>query len=211
MIWESVVLRPFLQRFLFFLNGYLSWSRCPRYLTPDSGPDLKNFKVGYPVTSWAEHSAVSMVQSTLPISTSGLAFLLYLMLKSCQVGANFLQWPHLMEFNFGIWRLLEHSLKGGFHLYLLEFPFIYQLYSRIEALVSSSFANDLFKRIPASFQHHFKICLLWLLHEKECTFFTYLFCCTEMTWLFIISTTVWVNSWVTSSVASRARSELTNS
>ena len=31
---------------------------------------------------------------------------------------------------------------GGFHLYLLVFPFIYQFYSRIEALVSSSFAND---------------------------------------------------------------------
>ena len=31
---------------------------------------------------------------------------------------------------------------GGFHLYLLVFPFLYQFYSRIEALVSSSFAND---------------------------------------------------------------------
>ena len=31
---------------------------------------------------------------------------------------------------------------GGFHLYLLVFPFIYHFYSRIEALVSSSFAND---------------------------------------------------------------------
>ena len=32
-----------------------------------------------------------------------------------------------------------------------------------------------------------------------------------MTWIFIISTTVWVNGWDTSSVASRARSELTSS
>ena len=32
-----------------------------------------------------------------------------------------------------------------------------------------------------------------------------------MTWMFIISTTVWVNGWDTSSVASRARSELTSS
>ena len=31
---------------------------------------------------------------------------------------------------------------GGFHLYLLVFPFVYQFYSRIEALVSSSFEND---------------------------------------------------------------------
>ena len=36
-------------------------------------------------------------------------------------------------------------------------------------------------------------------------------CCTEMTWMFIISTTIWVNGWDTSSVASRARSELTSS
>ena len=32
-----------------------------------------------------------------------------------------------------------------------------------------------------------------------------------MTWMFVISTTVWVNGWDTSSVASRARSELTSS
>ena len=32
-----------------------------------------------------------------------------------------------------------------------------------------------------------------------------------MTWMFIISTAVWVNGWDTSSVASRARSELTSS
>ena len=31
-----------------------------------------------------------------------------------------------------------------------------------------------------------------------------------MTWMFIISTAVWVNGWDTSSVASRARSELTS-
>ena len=99
----------------------------------------------------------------------------------------------------------------GFHLYLLVFPFVYQFYSIIEALVSSSFANDEFRRISVSFQHHFKIYLLWLLHEKECSFYSYLFCCTEMTWMFIISTTIWVNGWDTSSVASRARSELTSS
>ena len=101
--------------------------------------------------------------------------------------------------------------ERGFHLYLLVFPFVYQFYSIIEALVSSSFANDEFRRISASFQHHFKIYLLWLLHEKESSFYYYLFCCTEMTWMFIISTTIWVNGWDTSSVASRARSELTSS
>ena len=65
------------------------------------------------------------------------------------------------------------------------------------------------------FQHHFNIIskffLLWLLHEKESSFCTYLFCSTEMTWMFIISTAVWVNSWDTRSVASRPRSELTSS
>ena len=56
---------------------------------------------------------------------------------------------------------------GGFHLHLLGFPFIYQFNSRIGV------------------QHHFKICLLWLLNEKECSFYTHLFCCTEMRCLFI--------------------------
>ena len=106
---------------------------------------------------------------------------------------------------------IQQFYLGGFHLYLLVFPFVYQFYSIIEALVSSSFANDEFRRISVSFQHHFKIYLLWLLHEKECSFYSYLFCCTEMTWMFIISTTIWVNGWDTSSVASRARSELTSS
>ena len=49
---------------------------------------------------------------------------------------------------------------GGFHLYLLVFPFVYKFYSIIEALVSSSFANGEFRRISVSFQHHFKIYLL---------------------------------------------------
>ena len=48
----------------------------------------------------------------------------------------------------------------------------------------------------------FKICLLWLLHDKEC-------CCTEMRWMFIISTAIWVTGSDTSSVSSR--SELTSS
>ena len=42
---------------------------------------------------------------------------------------------------------------GGFHLYLLVFPFVCQFYSRIEPLVSSSFANDSSK----GFQHNFNI------------------------------------------------------
>ena len=90
---------------------------------------------------------------------------------------------------------------GGFHLHLLVFPFIYQFHCRIEALVCSSFENDYFRRISALFQHHFEIRLLWLLHEKECSFYTYPCCCTEIRWLFISSSAVWG----TGSVASRSK------
>ena len=68
-----------------------------------------------------------------------------------------------------------------------------------------------FRRISTKFQHHFKICLLWFLHEKECSFYTNLFYCTEMRWLFISSTAIWVTGSDTGSVASRARTELTSS
>ena len=46
--------------------------------------------------------------------------------------------------------------------------------------------------------------MLSLLHEQECRFYTYLFCCTEMRSMFIISTVIWV----TGSGASRARANL---
>ena len=51
------------------------------------------------------------------------------------------------------------------------------------------------------FQHHFKSCLLWFLHEKEYSFYTNLFYCTEMRWLFISSTAIWVTGSDTNSVA----------
>ena len=73
---------------------------------------------------------------------------------------------------------LTHT--GGFHLHFLVFPFVYQFNSRIGVLLQSSFANDQFRRISTTFQHHFKIFLLWFLHKKECSFYTHLFCCTEM-------------------------------
>ena len=75
---------------------------------------------------------------------------------------------------------LSLTTQGGFHLHLLVFPFVYQFNSRIGVIVYSSFANDQFRRISTTFQHHFKICLLWFLHEKECNFYTNLFYCTEM-------------------------------
>ena len=58
-----------------------------------------------------------------------------------------------------------------------------------------------FNNIAASFQNVF----VAVLHEKERSFYTHLFCCTEMRWLFISSTTIWVPSSDTSSAASRAR------
>ena len=53
---------------------------------------------------------------------------------------------------------LSLTTQGGFHLHLLVFPFVYQFNSRIGVLVYLSFANDQFRRISTTFQHHFKIC-----------------------------------------------------
>ena len=61
------------------------------------------------------------------------------------------------------------------------------------------------------FHHHFKICLLWFLQEKGCSVSTYLFCCAEMSGMFISSNAIWVTSSDTGSIASRARTELTRS
>ena len=98
--------------------------------------------------------------------------------------------------------LYSYTQIGGFHLHLLVFPFVYQFNSR----GSSPFIICKCKRISTTFQHHFKICFLWFLHEKECSFYTYFFfCCSEMRWMFIISTAIWFTGWDTSSVASRAR------
>ena len=135
--------------------------------------------------------------------------------------------------NYGHMIIFGQSL-GGFYLHFLVFPFVYQFNSRIEALVCSSLANDKFRRISTSFGHHFKICLLWLLHEKECSFSSYLFCCTKislfvteeilysitavsdqgstkMRCLFISSSAICVTGSDTGSVASRASGELTSS
>ena len=106
---------------------------------------------------------------------------------------------------------LSQGHAGGFHPHLLVFPFVHQFNFRIWVLVQSSFANDKFRRISTSFQHHLKICLMWFLHKKECSFYTHHFPCTEMRWLFISSTAIWVTGSDTRSVASTARSKLTTS
>ena len=67
------------------------------------------------------------------------------------------------------------------------------------------------KRISTTLQHHFKKCFLCFFHEKQCFFYTYLFCCNKMKWLFISSNAIWVTGSDAGSVASRTRSQLTRS
>ena len=81
--------------------------------------------------------------------------------------------------------------NGGFHLHHLVFPFVYQFNSRIWVLVHSRDFNN-------------------ISDEKECSFYTHLFCCTAMRWLFISSTAIWITGSDNSSVASRARIEHVN-
>ena len=57
--------------------------------------------------------------------------------------------------------------EDGFHLHRLVLPFVHQFNFRIEVLVYSSFGNDQLRKISTTFQHHFKIWLLWFLHKKE--------------------------------------------
>ena len=66
----------------------------------------------------------------------------------------------MAELSYRLTSLLSHSQNdlSGFHLQLLLFPFIYPFNSRIRVLVQSSFANEEFRRISTTFQHHFKIC-----------------------------------------------------
>ena len=95
--------------------------------------------------------------------------------------------------------------KGRWWVSSTPFGFIFGL--SVQVLFCSSFANYWFKRISARFQHHFRICLLWFLHKKECTFYNYRFCCTELRWMLINLTAICFTSLDTGLVA--ARSELT--
>ena len=64
------------------------------------------------------------------------------------------------------------------------------------------------------FQHHFSIISKIVCcgcYMKKCSFYTYFFCCTEMTCLFISSSAIWVTGSDTGSVFSRAIGELTRS
>ena len=68
----------------------------------------------------------------------------------------------------GVLKYLSNAYRnktknGGFHLHLSVFPFVYQFNSRTGVLVHSSFANDYLRSISTTFEHHFKICLLWFL------------------------------------------------
>ena len=65
---------------------------------------------------------------------------------------------------------LSQGHTSGFHLHLLVFSFVHQFNSRIWVLFHSLFACEKFRRISTTFQHHFKICLMWFLHKKVCRF-----------------------------------------
>ena len=68
------------------------------------------------------------------------------------------------------------STKVGF-----IYTFWYSL-SSTSSILEQRFQSVVHLQITSSegFHHHFKICLLWFLHKKECSFYTHLFCCTEM-------------------------------
>ena len=89
------------------------------------------------------------------------------------------------------------------------FPFIYLFNYRRSALVHLSFANDQFTRIPTTF--HLQTLLVVVFRYKRMNFYTHLFCCIEMRFMFVSSTAILVTTSDTSSVASKARSQLTNS
>ena len=70
------------------------------------------------------------------------------------------------------------SFYGGFHLHLLVFPFVSILEQRLQSGHHLQMTN------LEGFQHHFTIisksgcCGCYM--KKECSFYSYFFCCTEM-------------------------------
>ena len=97
---------------------------------------------------------------------------------------------------------LAFSTMVGF-IYTFSISFCQFLNSGCSLFIIYKWLVQNFRRISTLFQKNFKICLF----EKDCSFYTNSFCCSEMRWLFISSTTIWV----TGSVAPRARRQLTSS
>ena len=95
-----------------------------------------------------------------------------------------IKWSNISKSNFTM--KTAYLLKVGFIYTHSVFPLVYWFNSRIGVLF------HLIQKISTTFQHHSKICLLWFLHQKECSFYTHLFCCTEMRLMFISSTAIWV-------------------
>ena len=89
---------------------------------------------------------------------------------------------------------------------LLVFPFVYQFNSRIDVLVQSSFGNDYFTRISASF--HFFVVYTWkrmyLLHSSLLLYWNEII-------VYRLNCHLSNTGSDTGSVAFRARSELTSS
>ena len=98
----------------------------------------------------------------------------------------------------------------GFIFFVILFCLTVQLYNNGYSLfiICKWLAQKDFSNISASFQNLFVVVVKW---KGICTFYTYLFCCTEMRWLFISLSAIWATDSDTSLVACRARTELTRS
>ena len=66
--------------------------------------------------------------------------------------------------------VLSYVQKSTVSSNLLVFPFVYQFNSRIWILVHLSFANNQFRRISTTFQHHFKVCSFGFYIRKSVAF-----------------------------------------
>ena len=76
---------------------------------------------------------------------------------------------------------------------LVYFAFLFfneTVITKTQGLVVAIAIHHLQKTSSEAFQHHFKIYLLWFLHGKEYSFYTTLFCCTEMRLLFMSSSAI---------------------
>ena len=70
---------------------------------------------------------------------------------------------------FRSWVKSKHSMVGFIYTFWYSLP-VYQFNSRIGVLIHSSFANDYFRRISTTFQHHFKICFCVFYMKKKVAF-----------------------------------------
>ena len=102
-------------------------------------------------------------------------------------------WLLFQKFSHHHSRLILHYIKvHKKHLHTYYFSkFLSQLHSYLGSslfIICKWLVQKDFNIILPSFQNLFVV--VWLLHEKECSFYSHLFCCTEMRWLFISSSAI---------------------